>query len=251
MHHNIGVFANDEVGNKTIKFLLQNYPDDVKFVVCTDEKSLVYQTLLEYNLEKSKIIFNDELQNENVISKLISYKVNFILLAWWPYKIKEPILSIPLIGVLNFHPSLLPYNRGKNYNFWTIVEDSPFGVSIHFIDEKIDTGDIVFQRKIKKDWTDTGETLYKKASETMLNLFYDKYKEIREQKFNRISQDKTKGSFRWAKEMALASKIELNSTYTARELLNLLRAKSFPPHPGIWFEENGEKYEVLINIKKI
>lgn len=251
MHHSIGVFANDEVGNKTIEFLFENFFEDVKFVVCNNEQSLVYQTLIKYNFKSDKIFFNDELKNSAVISKLFSYEVELILLAWWPFIIKEPVLSIPKIGVINFHPSLLPYNRGKNYNFWTIVEDSPFGVSIHFVDEKIDAGDIIFQAEIKKDWTDTGESLYKKAKEAMLNLFYDKYKEIRDGKYNRIPQDQSKVSFRLANEMIKLSKIELDTTYTARELLNLLRAKSFPPYPGIWFEENGEKYEVVINIKKL
>lgn len=251
MHHSIGVFANDFVGNKTIDFLIKNYPLDVKFVVCTDEKSLVYQTLTDLNFEKNKIFFRSELQNETLITKLRSYEVNLILLAWWPDIVKQAVLSIPKIGVINFHPSLLPYNRGKNYNFWTIIEDSPFGVSIHFVDQNIDSGDIIFQREIEKDWTDTGQSLYNKASETMLNLFYEKYKEIRELRFNRVPQDLTKGSFRLAKEMSQISKIELDSTFTARALLNLLRAKSFPPHPGVWFEDGGQKYEVIIKINKI
>jgi len=44
--------------------------------------------------------------------------------------------------------------------------------------------------------------------------------------------------------------IELDKAYKARELLDLLRARTFRPHPGAWFLENGERYEVRVEIKK-
>ena len=50
--------------------------------------------------------------------------------------------------MINLHISYLPYNRGAHPNFWSWVKNTPKGVSIHFISEKIDAGDIIFQRKI-------------------------------------------------------------------------------------------------------
>ena len=250
MEPSIGVFADKQVGNDTLIFLLKNYAADLKFVVCIDEDSIVYKTLLEFNYT-GKIYFNAQLSNATIIAELKNYAVNYVLLAWWPNIIKEPVLSIPTIGVLNFHPSLLPYDRGKNYNFWTIVDGSPFGVSIHFVDEKIDNGDIVFQKEIIKDWTDTGESLYKKASTALLELFSEKYPDIRRHNYTKIPQEHGAGSFHYGKEMLAASKIDLNKEYTALNLLNLLRAKTFSPHPAAWFEDEGQKYEVQINIRKI
>jgi len=52
---------------------------------------------------------------------------------------------------INLHPSLLPWNRGAHSNFWSFLEDTPKGVTIHIIDEGIDTGDILLQKKIKFD----------------------------------------------------------------------------------------------------
>lgn len=86
-----------------------------------------------------------------------------MILAWWSYVLKENLIRIPRIGCLNFYPSFLPYNRGKHYNFWTIVEGNPFGVSQHSVDQGIDTGDIAYQSRIAKTWEDTGEALYHKA----------------------------------------------------------------------------------------
>ena len=68
------------------------------------------------------------------------------------------------------------------------MEKVPFGVTLHFIDSGIDTGDIVFQKSIPYDWCDTGETLYKKAQAEMINLFIEKYHLIRIKNYKKISR---------------------------------------------------------------
>ena len=50
--------------------------------------------------------------------------------------------------MINLHISYLPYNKGAHPNFWSWVKNTPKGVSIHLISEKIDAGDIIFQKKL-------------------------------------------------------------------------------------------------------
>jgi methionyl-tRNA formyltransferase len=73
-----------------------------------------------------------------------------------PYLVKEQVINVAKYGVINTHPSLLSHNRGKNYNFWNLVEDAPFGVSLNFVDLGVDNGDIIFQKEIHKIWEDNG-----------------------------------------------------------------------------------------------
>lgn len=208
--NHIGVFADKDVGSKTLDFLLKNYFNDIKWIVCIDKQSQAWTILAKYNFDLDFVFLNSQLEDDSVLTMMKDFEVDYILLAWWPHIIREPILSIPRIGVLNFHPSLLPYNRGRNYNFWTIIENTPFGVSIHFINEKIDSGDIIFQKQISKNWTDTGETLYFKAQEAMYNLFEEKYCDIRKGKYTRTKQDPHLGTLHYAKELDQASKIFLD-----------------------------------------
>jgi methionyl-tRNA formyltransferase len=173
------------------------------------------------------------------------------VLAWWPKIVKEPLLNLPENGFINFHPSFLPYNRGKHYNFWALVEQCPFGVSLHKVDAGIDTGDIVSQRSIDYNWEDNGETLYKKAQTEIVELFKLTYPSLRKGEIVCKTQDLTKGSFRLSSEIDKASEIKIDATYSARELFNLIRARTFTGHPSCWFEDNnGEKYEVRIQIKR-
>ena len=110
---------------------------------------------------------------------------------------------------INTHPSFLPYNRGKNYNFWALVEQVPFGATLHFVDEGIDSGDIIAQTHIPYGWEDNGGTLYKKAKNAIVSLFKEEYPSIRTLKFPRSKQNLDKGSFHNSEEMGVLSLIDL------------------------------------------
>lgn len=238
------LFADHQVGLNILNYLVDDFPEDIALVVTTEindiylrAKSLNIQTQV-FNSKKIDIDHSD---------------INFDLgiLAWWPNIIRNPLLSRPKQGFINFHPSLLPHNRGKHYNFWALVEQAPFGVTLHRVDEGVDTGAIISQQTIPYDWTDNGETLYFKAQKEMVSLFRATYPKLRKGVIEVRPQDLSMGSFHRASELDVASKIDINAKYSARDLLNLLRARTFEGHPGCWFEdENGEKYEVKIHIKR-
>lgn len=243
MKNNI-FFANDIVGLECMIYLIENNPDDIHSVVVTNEESIVYKELMEMNFNQSQIILNKDFIKNNF------EEIDYIFLLWWPYIIGETIITIPKFGVINTHPSLLPYNRGKNYNFWNLVEDVPFGVSLHFVNENIDSGDIIFQKRILKSWEDTGGSLYYKAQQEMIKLFKEKYIKIIENKHARVEQNLGGGSFHYSNELENASQIFLEKEYKARDLLNLLRARTFPPYNGCYFFDENNKYEIQIQIKR-
>lgn len=169
------------------------------------------------------------------------------LSAWWPHILKTPLLTIPRLGILNFHPSLLPFGRGKDPNFWALRDEEDFGATIHFMDEDIDTGDIAFQAPIEVTWEDDAASLYKKARRTLLQMFETNLPRILAGDIPRCPQPPgTRAKKR--SELEAASEVILDKTYTARQVLNLLRARTFPPHPGAWFVEDGRRFEVRVEI---
>lgn len=245
------LFAHNYVGQKIIEFFIEKYRDDLLSVVLVKGNSKSYQYLIINDFPKERIHFIDKVYQSNFISFLKQHDKAQVILAWWPFIVKEPVLSIPQKGIINFHPSYLPYNRGKNANFWSIVEETPYGVSLQIIDESIDGGNIIFQKKIEKKWTDAGKSLYQKSREEIINLFTSNYLKIKEGKFKRIKQDTKQGTFHFRKELEPASEIFLDKKYIAKDLINLLRARTFPPHPACYFYNNGKKYEIRIEIIEI
>jgi methionyl-tRNA formyltransferase len=240
------VFADGFVGEKILGFLINNHLDDIGTVVVLSENK-IYIDAFRANLEV--VVFADEYQVIGELSGRKKYDLG--LLLWWPKIISKELLSATRLGFINTHPSFLPHNRGKHYNFWAIVEQAPFGVSLHLVDEGIDRGDIVAQESIAYSWEDNGETLYYRAREAMYDLFVKSYPLIRTGDFFRIPQDLKKGSYHAGSEIDLASMIQLDHLYTARDLLNRLRARSFSGFQGCRFEDNGRTYEVRIQIERI
>lgn len=83
--------------------------------------------------------------------------VEFIVSYGYRHKITKDVLTAVARRAINLHISYLPWNRGADPNFWSFAEDTPKGVTIHFVDEGIDTGDIVAQRLVAFD--EAAETL--------------------------------------------------------------------------------------------
>jgi methionyl-tRNA formyltransferase len=89
------------------------------------------------------------LPDPQTVSILAAYQPDIICVACFSQRIPRAILNLGLLGCLNVHPSLLPANRGPVPLFWTFREGhQQTGVTIHFMNEGMDTGDILAQEPI-------------------------------------------------------------------------------------------------------
>ena len=240
------VFADAKIGTVLFEWLSHEYRDDIGLLVTTSEND-IYATAKERQIPC--IVYED---TQQVVSYIQNQGLIFDLgfLIWWPKILHKPLINIPAQGFINTHPSLLPYNRGKHYNFWSIVEECPFGVTLHMVDEGVDTGDIVAQEVIPYGWEDTGETLYLKAQAAIEALFKKIYPTIRQLEFPRTKQNEAHSSFHLASELTPKSQIDLDKSYLARDLINLLRARTFKGHPACCFTDEGDEYEIRVEIKR-
>ena len=247
------VLAADYVGYNIVDFLIKS-KEPISYLILDEKNRGNYNdkivSIFTTLYDKEKIFYNNKLSDENFLEILENVKPNIGLLAWWPYILKGRILSIPKMGWLNFHPSFLPFNKGKHPNFWCLVDETQSGVSLQFIDEGIDTGDVLARKKILMNWEDTGKTIYEKSRLAIIDLFQEQFQIIK-QNPNRVKQNPKEGSTHKSSEIDEICKINLDERYTARKLLNIIRGKMFPPHPLAYFIDNGIKYSVEIKIKEI
>ena len=86
---------------------------------------------------QNKRIKTNELRNVDLV---ITFNYRHILKKNILNKLKRP--------AINLHIAYLPFNKGCHPNFWSFVEDSPKGVTIHEIDKGVDTGPIICQKKL-------------------------------------------------------------------------------------------------------
>lgn len=115
-------------------------------------------------------------------------KINFIITNKSRFLIKEDIINYIGKNIINVHNSYLPWCRGYNSNFWSIYFNLPNGVTIHYIDKDIDSGDILAQNTIRYNLDDTLKSTYDKLDILALDLFKKNWKNIKEKKIKSFNQ---------------------------------------------------------------
>lgn len=107
----------------------------------------------------------DNLKDPKLLDYLKSLNIDAAVVASFNYKIPKVLLDIPKIGFINIHPSLLPKYRGGNpYSTVIINGEQETGVTLHFMDEGFDTGDIITQKKVNIAPFETMGTLFNRLN---------------------------------------------------------------------------------------
>lgn len=107
---------------------------------------------LGYTREETPLI--DDLINANCEVWHTQGKIDstqgfdFVVSYGYRHILKKPIIESSAAPIINLHVSYLPWNRGAHPNFWSFFDSTPSGVSIHLIDEGVDTGPIIYQRYV-------------------------------------------------------------------------------------------------------
>jgi methionyl-tRNA formyltransferase len=110
-------------------------------------------------------------------------------------------------NAINLHISYLPWNRGADPNFWSFIDNTPKGVTIHYLDEGIDTGDIIVQKEITLDTNNgTLATTYKTLQLGIQELFKQNRINIKNGK-NLRKKQMGKGSFHKIKDKEIFSQL--------------------------------------------
>jgi len=129
--------------------------------------------------------------NHKITVDYILEKSFYFLISYgYRHIIKADILDLFPNRAINLHISYLPYNRGADPNFWSFIEGSPKGVTIHYINEGIDTGDIIVQRKVVFELLkiETLASTYQKLHKTIQLLFFENWELIKQKKCARTAQ---------------------------------------------------------------
>lgn len=242
-----GICAVGIVGELAIK-IFEESKEQLKFVVLDkadfwNRNEHILRILEDYQQTEVYYYENDE----QMIS--LCEGIDAVILAYWGKVIGEDLLEIPKWGFINLHTSYLPYGKCKHSHYWAIVENTPYGATIMKIDSGLDTGEIIYQKKIIPEWEDTGKSLYIKGILAIKELLESHKNELLSLEMTTKPQI-GEGTFHYGSELDKNAFIDLEREYTARELLNIMRARSFSPHPGAYFYDGNEKYEIEISIKK-
>lgn len=219
---------------------------DVIFLGVNDVGFRIYEWLCEREAVDVLALITEREQ----LDLIKQQKPDLVLSVGFDHLVPPEILDIPPRGSINLHPSLLPYNRGKSPNVWPLVEGTPAGVTLHCMDADFDTGDIIAQREVDTDFSDTGKSLHRRLEQAQFDLFTEVWPKIEAGKEKRIPQDSEARSYHSKDDFAELCKLDPEEQIRIKDFLNRLRALTFPPFDNAYLETNGERYYIDIKIRK-
>ncbi len=163
--------------------------------------------------------------------------------------IAPEVIALFPFGILNIHTSLLPIGRGAYPNVWAIINGSAAGVTAHLIDSGIDTGPIIAQRSVVVRDHDTAKTLHERLNGVAESLMRDVIPGWLRGEYKAVAQGGTLSPTK-RKEDLETLQILADRRYFGTEIVDLLRARTFPPYPGIrYLAPDGKKYRLRIEME--
>jgi len=209
------ITATDKLGGRGKKELLQ---------------SAVKEAAIKLNIP---VIQPVNLKNEDFLKEIKQLKPDlFIVVAF--RMLPEVLWSLPPLGTINLHASLLPDYRGAAPINWAIINgETETGVTTFFIRKDIDTGPIIISKSIPVLQEDNAGSLHDKLMQIGADLVIDSLKEVVNPSFISVPQTKTSSK--------IAPKInyetgKIDVSQTTSEIINLIRGLS--PYPCAWLTTN-------------
>lgn len=245
------IFADHEIGERIVRKILESasYAHfTVAAVVTTEENGHHWWPAIEpLALAHHMPLFRYPSETAQ-IEKIDGVDVFFFLS--WKHIMSESILDMPRIGCINLHYSLLPKYRGVYpVNQALIHGDAHTGVSYHWMNKGIDAGNIVCQKALPILATDTARSLQRRLDDLAYTVF-DEMVGLLETSGQ--PQNEAHASYFSRKDFEATNRLDINKTYRAIDLINLLRGKSFPPHgKNLYLEqEDGSKFYLTLQLEQ-
>ncbi len=184
------------------------------------------------------VLCPDDVNTGEVVARLRDLQPDFLFSAMFRQLLRTELLEVPARGALNLHPSLLPKFRGRSPLNWVLVHgETETGVTLHYMVEKADRGDIVAQRAFPIAERDTAVDLHRKAAEATRLLFQEAYPLLAAGRAPRIPQDHSRATYFGGRK---PSDGEIDWRWPAVRIYNLIRAVTHP-YPGAFTWHHGQQ----------
>ena len=223
------LYNSDEINIKAVI----SQPDRKKGRGQKTQATPVKKKAVEMNLN---IITSKNINKDEYIEKIKDYQPEAIVVVAFGQKLTSPILDYPEYGCINLHASLLPKYRGSSPIHKAIINgDKETGITTMYMDEELDKGDIIYQKRIKIEYEDTVGELHDKLAANGADLLLKTLLDLEKNSAPRKKQDDSKASYAFKIDKSLG---KIDWSMSAEEIYNLVRGVN--PWPGAYTELDDE-----------
>jgi len=175
------------------------------------------------------------------VAALAARAPDFVVTVYWAHLISPEVIAAAGRGTVNFHPALLPYNRGWYPHVHSILDGTPTGVTLHAVDATADTGPIWAQRAVALTPYDTAGTIYARLQDEIVALFREVWPAIVAGDLVPVPQDDAGAVYHAKSEVDALDELRLDDVMRVGDVIDRLRARSFGSRGFAWYEADGER----------
>lgn len=263
------VFAYHNMGIAGLEALTRHGYDIAAVFIHEDDpgENCWFESVKYWAMQKNITVYTTEkINSPEWIDRIAEIKPDMIFSFYYRKMIGREILDLPRLGAFNLHGSFLPAYRGRCPVNWVIINgEKSTGVTLHFMVEKPDAGEIVGQKSVVIDVSDTARTLYDKLCRAARELLDELLPVMKKGDIPRQKQDLSKGSY-YGGRRPEDGRIDWNKS--ADEIFNLVRGVT-EPYPGafavsdsddkiiVWWaepvisEKAGDPGEIILTDKEV
>ncbi len=174
----IGYFGDGPWAHEAFKRLISDKTIEIKFVtVRYDKRDPELMALAEDNHIPVEI--HQNINSDEFLDSISKYDVDLFVSMSFNQIFKIRTIDYPTLKTINCHAGKLPFYRGRNILNWALINDEKeFGITVHYVDEGIDTGDIILQKTYPITDEDDYSTLLNTAYTGCADVLYDAVKVI-------------------------------------------------------------------------
>lgn len=235
----IGYFADGPWSHKALDKLLRDHNVEIAFICARYENPDLHlqQVAKEMGLD---FICHPEINSSDFYQLMCGYNCDMFVSMSFNQIFQSAMINLPPLKTINCHAGKLPYYRGRNILNWALINDErEFGVTVHYLDEGIDTGDIILQRCYPISDQDCYSTLLEKAYQGCADCLYEAVNRINLGVSSRTPQS-TIDPFGFYCSARKAGDEVLNWNQNSREVFNFVRAICRPGPEARTFLQDTE-----------
>lgn len=236
---------------ETLKYILDNGFNVVGVVTAPDRpagrgRKLQESAVKKFAIEKHlRLLQPTNLKDEDFIKALGALQANVQVVVAFRM-LPKVVWSMPELGTFNLHASLLPAYRGAAPINWALINgEKQTGVTTFFIDDKIDTGEIIAQQSVSIGLNENAGQLHDRLMILGAELVVETLKRISSGDVDTKAQSQT-GSEKTAHKLQ-KDNTKINWNTSSAEIYNLIRGLS--PYPAAWTVlDNGDDNEMILKV---
>jgi methionyl-tRNA formyltransferase len=239
MKLSIGYFADGPWSHLAFHKLIQDNEIEIKFIcVRYDTKdSTLHEYCQTYDIPYLR---HANINSNEFLDTIEKFQCDLFVSMSFNQIFKSSIINMPRYKSINCHAGKLPFYRGRNILNWVLINDEKeFGITVHYIDEGIDTGDIILQRTYPITDEDSYRTILERAYVECASILYDAICLFKTGMPVGKKQDEIHPLGFYCSQRKEGDEILLWNQ-TSREIFNFVRAIC-PPGPGAQTMLNGKK----------